>query len=389
MDYPQRMTCTSTCTGLKPYARLAAELRTAIQSNQFPPGASIASEHELARRHKLARMTVRKAVQTLVDEGLLERKPGKGLFVRDHASETRTVRMMAGNLCWEPAVQISRAAREVAKTRGVALHLVDAHGHLQEDLAAILQLPASGARGAVIMSLHCPAFFHALCQLDVQGFPFVVVDQRLREVDAPSVSSDNAMGGRLVGEALLAAGHRRIAFLGDLEVSTTHDRLLGLREALADAGFPLDRALVKDVQGEDRFGDWTPRVAVAVRELMAREDRPTALACSCDAVARSAYRALNELGLRIPGDVSVTGFDDDPLAEWLSPGLSTVRQPFQEIGRAAMELLLDRMADSNRPNEHRELPVVFVARGSIAAPAPASAPAACSVRLADAVLQPA
>lgn len=361
------MTCTSTCTGLKPYAKLAAALRAAIAQGQFAPGALIGSEHALARQHKLARMTVRKAVQSLVDDGLLERKPGKGLFARDQASETRTVQMMAGNLCWEPAVQISRAAREVAKARGVALQLVDAHGHLDEDLEAIRRLPASGARGAVIMSLHCPAFFHALCELHVAGYPFVVVDQRLREVDAPSVSSDNVMGGRLVGESLLSAGHARIAFLGDIDVSTTHDRLLGLREALAEVGRTLDRRLIVDVQGEDRFGDWTPRVSASVRELMLLDERPTALVCSCDAVARSAYRALSEIGYRVPDDVSVTGFDDDPLAQWLSPGLSTVRQPFAEIGRVAMELLLDRIADPARPCAHRELPVEFVRRGSVAA----------------------
>jgi DNA-binding LacI/PurR family transcriptional regulator len=380
------MTCTGIHTGLKPFARLAAELRAAIVGGTFAPGALIGSEHELARQHKLARMTVRKAVQTLVDEGLLERKPGKGLFVRDHGSETRTVRMMAGNLCWEPAVQISRAAREVAKQRGVALQLVDAHGHLDEDLDAIRRLPASGTKGAVIMSLHCPAFFHALCELHVVGFPFVVVDQRLREVDAPSVSADNAMGGHLVGAALLAAGHRRVAFLGDLDVSTTHDRLLGLREELADAGCSLDRALVVDVQGEDRLGDWGPRVSATVRELMLRDDRPTALACSCDAVARAAYRALGDIGLRVPHDVSVTGFDDDPLAQWLTPGLSTVRQPFQDIGRAAMELLLDRMADPSRSSEHRELPVEFITRGSVAAP-PVAVPLAALA--ATARLQPA
>jgi len=384
------MTCTSTCTGLKPYAKLAAELRTAIAEGQFGPGTILASEHELSRRHNLARMTVRKAVQLLVDEGLLQRKPGKGLFVRDHASETRTVKMMAGNLCWEPAVQMSRAAREVAKARGVALLLVDAHGHIEEDLDAIRKLPTSGARGAVIMSLHCPAFFTALCELHVAGFPFVVVDQRLREVDAPSVSADNVMGGRLVGEVLLAAGHRRIAFLGDLDVSTTHDRLQGLRESLMNAGCLLDRSLVADVQGDDRFGDWTPRVSVAVREMMALPDRPTAMACSCDAVARSVYRALAELGLTVPGDVSVTGFDDDPLAQWLSPGLSTVRQPFQQIGHAAMELLLERMSGSAGSTQHYELPVEFVDRGSVAPPAGVEArvPAA-AMNLALSSLEPA
>ncbi len=362
------MSYTGIYTGPAPYQQLAEVLRRELDEGRHFPGMQISSERELGRQHNLSRMTVRKAVQLLVDEGLVERKPGVGIFVRDRDSETRVVNMMAGNLSWEPAVRISRAARDVAREHGIALQLNDAQGRIDDDLTAIRRLPASGARGAIIMSLHCPPFFRALSELRVAGFPFVVVDQHLREIDAPSVASDNQAGGRLIGQHLVEVGHRQIAFLGDLEADTTQDRLLGLRERLAEAGYPLNPRLIADVQGQDRFGDWLPEVETAVIKLMQRQRRPTALVCSCDAVARSVYRVLARLKLRIPQDISVTGFDDDPLAEWLSPGLTTIQQQFSQIGRVAMELLLQRIVNPALPAEHRALPVKLIERKSVAAP---------------------
>ena len=116
------------------------------------------------------------------------------------------------------------------------------------------------------------------------------------------------------------------------------------------------------------MGDWSNDVARAVHQIMGDRRPPTAIFCSCDAVARLAYRTLSTMGLSVPADVSVVGFDDDPLAEWLSPGLTTVRQPFHDMGEAAIELLCNRMDDPHSPVEHRVLPVQVIRRGSVAAP---------------------
>jgi LacI family transcriptional regulator len=218
----------------------------------------------------------------------------------------------------------------------------------------------------MIMSLHCREFHNALSHLVAAGFPFVVVDQRLREIDAPSVCSDNVGGGALAATAVLEAGHRRIAFIGDLHADTTADRLKGVKKTLADRGMNLADTVSLEIT--DPFGDWEPCIKEKVRELMASNAAPTAVLCSCDSVARAAYRTLTGLGLSIPDDVSIVGFDDDPLAEWLDPPLSTIRQDFDEIGRIAMEKLVERMANPAAPSEHVHVPVDYVARDSVAAP---------------------
>ncbi len=362
---------TSTSTGSPIYTTLADGLRKSIRKGQFQPGDLIGSEHELARRENISRMTVRRASEILVNEGLLERRPGKGLYVRPRNVSTRSVQIVAANLQWEPCLQISRGAQTAAKDLGIQAQLYDAHGDADLDAEVVRQLPAGPARGAIIVSLHSAAFSEALFALRAQRFPFVLVDQRLRDIEVPSVMADNYDGGMQVGRTLVEHGHRRIAFIGDLHADTVQGRLTGLRDAWGQAGLPFDPALVCDLVTEkDRLGDWSERVRDCVESLMAREDRPTALACSCDAVARWVYRALEGMGLKVPDDVSVIGFDDDPLAEWLSPPLSTVRQPFLEMGQAAMRLLNKAMlGGAHETVEHEVLPVRVVNRASVAAPA--------------------
>lgn len=347
------------------YASLAERLRNRIREHALAPGDCIGTEVQLARESGLSRMTVRRAVQMLLDEGLAERRPGLGVFVRRADQATRSVLFLAGDLLWAPAVRVSQAVQEAAVAEGVRIRLFDARGRLEDVLAEMRALPSSGLTGAIVMSQHDPAFNRALSTLVAKDVPFVVVDQTLTDIEAPSVVSDNRVGGRLAAAALLAAGHRRIAFVGDLGADTTAERARGVAEACAAAGIPVVPML--DIPGK-RFTDWSPDIHRALREVVRGPGRPTAIVCSCDAVAATAYRALAEVGLRVPDDISVTGFDDDPLCEWMTPPLTTVRQDFNEMGRQAFAALCRRIADPSAPAERISVPVALVERGSVAAP---------------------
>lgn len=351
--------------GMPVYEALAMRLRRAIQDGDFKPGQLIGSEYGLSRSERISRMTVRRASEVLLNEGLVERRPGKGLYVRAGRPATRTVQFVAGNLHWEPSLRISRGAQQAGRDEGLSLQLYDAHGDLDLDLRMLNQLPESGMSGAIVLSLHSMAFNESLFRLKLRGFPFVLVDQRLQEIGVSSVTADNYAGGMQVGQLLLGLGHRRIAFIGDMVATTVRDRFAGLRDAVADAGIPFDRTLALDLQVEHtRLDDWSERVMECVRDAMKRPQPPTALFCSCDAFARAAYRSLAEVGLEVPRDVSVVGFDDDPLAEWLTPALTTVQQPFAAMGQTAMELLRELMENPRRPAEGRTLPVALVQRAS-------------------------
>ncbi|MEX0746240.1 MAG: GntR family transcriptional regulator [Phycisphaeraceae bacterium] len=359
---------TGTRTGTTVYESLAERLRVSIREGRYKPGDLIGSEHQLARQVNISRMTVRRASELLVREGLLERRPGKGLYVRADNVTTRLIQIVAGNLQWEPSVQVSRGVQALAKARGIQVQLYDAHGDVEQDLTMLRQLPEGPAAGAIIMSLHSAAFNEAVFRLKAEGFPFVLVDQRLSDIEAPSVMADNYAGGYQVGQSLLKQGHRRIAFIGDIAAATVGDRLAGLRDAIADAGLPFDRSLVVELKEEqNRLGGWSEEIERATRDVRGRPEPPTAIFYSCDGVARPGYRALAAMNLRVPEDISVVGFDDDPLAEWLNPPLTTVRQPFSQMGEAAIELLCQRMENPRTPVEHRVLPAELVQRASTAA----------------------
>lgn len=352
------------------YAQLAQELRRSVKDGEYAPGACVASEHELARRHKLSRVTVRRATEMLVTEGLLERRPGKGLYVRAASSANGTVvKVIVGNLAWEPSVRVARGAQQVARKHGIEIQVCDAHGDQSENLEYLLNLPKNGARGAILMALHTPAFTEAVMRVKAEGFPLVVVDHHPQEVDIPSVVADNYQGGVMVGQHLAELGHTRVAFVGDCVATTVRDRLEGFRDALAESGVALARSGIVDITPKDRFANWDDTVRLAVADLLSDLTRPTAVFCSCDAVARACYRVCATLGLNIPHDLSLVGFDDDPLAEWLSPALTTVRQPFTELGQKAMELLFKQLTGKKVTTNLITLPVEWVPRASTAAPA--------------------
>lgn len=351
------------------YASLAEKVRDMVRIKHCQPGDFVGSEYALARQYDVSRVTIRRATELLVNERLLERRPGKGLFIRSPQIRTRTIQVIVGNLEWDRCVKIVRGVQLAAPGFDAEVQLYDAHGDAELDLQAVRDLPSGRANGAIIISLHGQAFTEGLFQLKLKEFPCVLVDQSLHDIIIPSVTADNYTGGRLVAQSLLGCGHLHIGFIGDLEAHTVRERLAGLRDAINDAGYVFDRSAVTNLEESgNRLGDWHDDIRSSLLRLMERPIPPTAIACSCDAVARSVYRVLEDLNLTVPKDVSVVGFDDDPLAQWLTPPLSTVRQPLIAMGRRAVELLDAQMTASVLPSERVVMPVEFIDRDSIASP---------------------
>lgn len=167
-----------------------------------------------------------------------------------------------------------------------------------------------------------------------RGIPLVAVDRRLDKTRADFSGIDDVAGGRLMAEHLLALGHRRIAHVaGDLWVATFADRLRGFRmatETRHDVAFQVVECGLHDCR--DR-----------VIELLDSPQRPTAISAGSDLLAQQAYEAMDHLGLRPGHDVSVIGFADLPESQWLAPKLTTIRQDFEQIGRNAARLILERL----------------------------------------------
>jgi LacI family transcriptional regulator len=188
------------------------------------------------------------------------------------------------------------------------------------------------------------------------GLNLVFVDRPPRLLRADTVLCDNVSGARDAVRHLLAHGHTRIAFLGDLEeISTATDRFAGYREALTEAGIALERELVMfGIRGADA-GE------AAVRELLAGP-RPTALFTAQNLITIGAVRGLRNLGVR--HEIALVGFDDFALADLLEPPVTIVAQNPAAIGAAACQRLFERMDGDDGPPRSVIVPTQLMIRGS-------------------------
>jgi LacI family transcriptional regulator len=263
---------------------------------------------------------------------------------------------------------LSLAVEEAAVARGYQVVVANAgedplreaahiEALLRLQVDGLLWVPADLARSAARQSI--PALRVPVVQLDRALAP--------ARTTYDVIESDHVAGGRLAAEHLLELGHRRVGCLaGPAGHLHARDRLAGAARALAEAGLPLPEAYVQ----HGSF-DYESGAACAARWCrMPAAERPTAILCGNDAMAIGALRALWEAGLQVPKAVSVVGYDDVPQAAYAIPPLTTVAQPLDEIGRAGVQRLLERIeaADAELIPEARLLPVSLVVRRSTAPP---------------------
>ncbi|QPP05035.1 LacI family transcriptional regulator [Streptomyces bathyalis] len=219
-------------------------------------------------------------------------------------------------------------------------------------------LPLTGRLdGLIVVSL--PMEDSTAERLTGLGLPVVLVDVSRPGFD--SVHTDDAEGGRLVAEHLVERGYGSFGFLGESQeseayVSPGQLRLAGFRAALDEAGHQLPS------EGVHFTEHGLEQATAAAEELLSGPQRPAALFAGDDTLAAGALRAAHTLGLDVPGDLAVAGFDDTELAQALD--LTTVRQPLEDSGRAAAELLMQRMGGAPSAVREITLRLELVGRGS-------------------------
>jgi LacI family transcriptional regulator len=196
------------------------------------------------------------------------------------------------------------------------------------------------------------------------GSPVVAVDHNVESSTLPTVDSENLKGAVAATEYLLGLGHRRIGFLaGRHDLESAHLRERGYREALAAAGIDVDESLI-EVGGYDAATASEP-----ARRLLTLDARPTAIFAANDVTALETIAVARSLGLGVPADLSVIGFDNVPESALGNPPLTTVEQPIQQMGREAVRLLLELIEDPTRGTTQVILPTRLVVRQSCGEPA--------------------
>ena len=205
----------------------------------------------------------------------------------------------------------------------------------------------------------------SVTSLPVDAFPMVAVDPHEGPGHLPSVRADDRGGARLAVDHLARLGHRRIGFLGGREdLASARERERGYRDAMGAHRLPVDESLV--VRGDySRAGATEP-----ARTLLSAPGLPSAIFAANDLSALRVLEVAEELGVRIPDDVSLVGFDDIPESWRCVPGLTTIAQPMIEIGSEAASLLLHLLDGDDLPEHDVKLATRLVVRESTRAPRP-------------------
>lgn len=193
--------------------------------------------------------------------------------------------------------------------------------------------------------------------------PVVAIDPHTGPSGLPTVDSDNLAGADAAVQHLLDLGHRRIGFLGgraDLESARRREE--GYRRTMAAAGLAVDPDLMRNGGFRSETSD------APARELLSRPDRPTAVFAANDLMAIQTIQVAQSLGLRVPEDLSVIGFDNIPESAMATPALTTIAQPLRSLGQTAMQLLLALLRGEDVPSRHVQLATDLVLRGSTAPP---------------------
>ncbi len=353
-------------SALSKHREIEQTLRQEISSGQWKPGHRLPGEHELAARFDVAYMTMRQAVSHMVEAGLLRRLRGKGTFVVDQDqphSAAATGHPLAlvfpsDRLRVDPYYfpELLDGFQQMMKQRDLSFLLYN-----YDQAEAPGALPAGSLVACLLLE---ESHLHLVGRLRDSGHGVLAVNHYRGQRSIPCVRIDDAQGIVQAVGHLVSLGHEKIGFLrGDPGNLDAADRRRGFRLAVRRYGL---RFVIEGGNGFTEAAGYA-----AAQEMLASAAPPTALVCASDISAVGAMKAARERGLSIPRDLSIVGFGDFSVADFIMPPLTTVRQSRIALGREAAEMLI-RLAD-NEALEDSILSADLVVRESTAAREPITA----------------
>jgi len=315
-----------------------------IKSGQITPGDKLPSESELCSKLGASRGSVRQAINTLVSEGWLRSQKGIGTFC---ILKDRKLTMDIGLICFFSSSyifpRISRGCDQVAHRRGFHILLNQSEYDLKKESEILHKLQKRGVDGVIIE----PVFdgsgasnVDLLEGLEKAGIPVVLLDNYFPDRQFTRVAMDDRAGGRLVASSLWGKGHRRIGIVSDNGYLPKRLRKEGALTFLAEAGAPVPEESMIGFAGPVFSGE----AFRALDAFLSKDgDLPTAFICTSDEEAVELFKAAENRGVKIPGDLSVISFDNSSLAELPGISLTSVDHPGQYMGELATQVLLERI----------------------------------------------
>jgi DNA-binding LacI/PurR family transcriptional regulator len=339
-----------------------------LSEGRLRPGDALPTEVELAASAKMSRNTVRQALGAMVRDGVIRRITGRGTFVHESAME----RLKSGLDIFALVVPETREGYYPSLQQGFhqasaglnnQVIVCDTQNDPFRQADAFIQLMDKKVAGVALVPTTAPATpAHQIRPLRERGIPVVFCHRRVEFVAAPLVTFSALEVGRLAGRAMAARKHRRVAFFSAHRAGLTGLYEQGLRESLQKHGADLPKELVRCDATAKITLEHEHFVLANLKELLGLRARPTAIFCAFDSEAELVYLLLNQMGVKVPEEISLVGFGGIWREGAITRRLSSVAVDEEEVGRNAAALL-DEMRRRKRPlNDTTEivLPLSFI-----------------------------
>jgi len=339
------------------YLQLERMISSAIKAGVYKPGQRIEPESLFMSEGRLSSRTVGRAFKSLAEKGIVVRKRGMGTFVSNErlldGKGKRIIGVVYTDTHDEFFLPIIQGIEEECRGNNCKVIPISIRegGSASED-AALRRLQDRKVSGVLAIPYVADREHRELIRIIVGHMPVVLMDSYLPDVACDAVVTNNQHGTNELAQHLIGLGHRRIA-LATVDVkfpygTAVRDRQVGLAMALGDAGLEFCEELVRTLPMV------TASVLTDVRDMvksllaLPQERRPTAIMCVHDRLARVVIEILKEEGVRLPQEMSVTGFDNLSFASDLEPSLTTYQQPTRRMGRESAKLFFDRLSNPER-----------------------------------------
>lgn len=301
----------------------------------------------LNRPDRVSPETRGRVEQAMRDLGFVRNESARQL----RAGRSRTLAYVVLDVRNPFFTDVAEGAERAAEDSDLSLFLCHSDNRASREADYLAHLVEQRVQGILVTPVDPSA--PVLAEVRRNGTPLVIVDRTREDDKFCSVAVDDVLGGRLAVEHLVERGHTRVAFIGGPDsVGQVRDRLEGARRAWADAGLPADQLVVVPTAGLTVVEGRSAGERVMG---LATKRRPTAAFCANDLLALGLLQQLSTVGLKVPGDLAIVGYDDIDYAGAAAVPLTSVRQPRQELGRRAAELVLD---EADNP-AHLHQQVVF------------------------------
>jgi len=358
------------------YLQIEEQLISYFRENDFSYGDKLPTEYQLMDLYSVSRTTIRKTLDVLKNKGLIDKSRGSGTFYTGKRgkhkgiSDSKTLGLVNYFFMDYIYTEILRGIEDESQAAGYSLIMTSNYSKENKQYDSIKSLIDQGVAGLILeptQSLQIQNDHPILSLLRKTEIPIVTTHWGISAKSVSTVTLDDEYAGKLAAQYLLKMGHTKIGYIYKQDIQPGFDRHKGFSEELRKAGFPLDEKYCYPFSGHDEAENGLQGYLLTKKMMEENAEPPTAIFYFNDNLAIQGYKALAELQIQVPEEISVLGFDDHNNAAIVSPPLTTFAHPKYDLGRWVAKILIDEIEnDFNRLPMKLVFEPKLITRGSVA-----------------------